>query len=133
MKQRILPWRMVGLLLLWSASAVAASPAWRQDHHTPEQHFQFALEEQSHRNYKAMLRHLRVAAQAGVVEAQETLGTVLLAGSTVYGNEIKADACEALRWFLQAARSGSDLGVQQVHFLNRARNSPAMRSKCRGG
>lgn len=95
-----------------------------------DQHFQLALESQAERDYRTMLAQLRTAARLGHVEAQETLGSVLLAGPAVYGKAIRADRCEALRWFLAAARSGSDLGRAQVDFLNRARNAPRGRPAC---
>jgi len=95
-----------------------------------DQHFQLALESQAERDYRTMLAQLKTAARLGHVEAQETLGTVLLAGPAVYGKAIRADRCEALRWFLAAARSGSDLGRAQVDFLNRARSAPRGRPAC---
>ena len=120
-----LPLASIAFLLSVSLST-HASPLI--GNYAPEQHLQFALEEQSHRNYRSMLHHLRIAAQAGLVEAQETLGMALIAGQSVYGPAVRTDSCEALKWFIAAARSGSELGVQQVHFLNRARNAPGFKA-----
>ena len=97
-----------------------------------EQHFQLALEAQSHREYPAMLAHLKVAASLGDIQAQEVLGSVLLAGPAIYGRAIRSDRCEALRWFLAAARAGSEVGRANVEFLNRARNAPQGRRACDG-
>lgn len=99
---------------------------------TPDQHFQLALESQAGRDYAAMLAQLKTAAGLGHVEAQETLGIVLLAGPSVYGSAVRADRCEAHRWFLAAALAGSDFGRANVEFLNRARSAPGGRSACAG-
>jgi TPR repeat protein len=99
---------------------------------TVEQHYELALESQSERNYAAMLVELRFAAEQGHVQAQETLGTVFLTGSTIYGPAIRADRCEAYKWFLAAARGGSEFGRINIEYLNRVRNAPRGRVACDG-
>jgi hypothetical protein len=66
-----------------------------------------------------------------LVEAQETLGMVLVAGQAVYGPSVRTDHCEAFQWFLSAAKRGSELGLQQVHFLARTRTAPGGLSVCK--
>ena len=129
-----LRWRM---LLLFSAALCAmATPSAAQPPGRDvvvlhaEQRFQLALEAQAARDYTAMLRELRQAAEEGHAEAQEMLGMVLLTGATLYGPGIRANRCEARSWMLRAASQGSETAKVQLVFLNRLRQSPAGRNAC---
>lgn len=97
---------------------------------TPEQQFQMALEAQSAREYRTMMKLLRQAAEAGNLEAQEMLGIALLSGPTLYGNAVKSDRCEAGNWMRRAAAQGSDIGKHQLTFLNRLRQAPTGKDVC---
>ena len=123
---------LAALALAACALCAAAAPGRGDPILTAEQHFQLALEAQSHREYPAMLAHSKVAANLGDVQAQEFLGSVLLAGPSIYGRAVRSDRCEALRWFLAAARQGSEVGRANVDFLNRARHAPQGRRICDG-
>lgn len=123
---------LIALAFAFCAFGALAQAAPRDLVITPEQHFQMALESQSERDYPQMLARLKTAASLGHVEAQETLGVVLLVGSSVYGGAVSADRCEAHRWFLAAARAGSELGRANVEFLNRVRAAPRGRNACEG-
>jgi len=123
---------LAALALAACALCAAAAPGRGDPILTAEQHFQLALEAQSHREYPAMLAHSKVAANLGDVQAQEFLGSVLLAGPSIYGRAVRSDRCEALRWFLAATRAGSEVGRANVDFLNRARNAPQGRRVCDG-
>ena len=121
---------LAALALAACAPCTAAAPGEGDPILTAEQHFQLALEAQSHREYPEMLAHAKMAANLGEVQAQEFLGSVLLAGPSIYGRAVRSDRCEALRWFLAAAREGSEVGRANVEFLNRARNAPQGRRAC---
>lgn len=123
---------LAALALAACALCAAAAPGQGDPILTAEQHFQLALEAQSHREYPAMLGHSKAAANLGDVQAQEFLGSVLLAGPSIYGRAVRSDRCEALRWFLAATRAGSEVGRANVDFLNRARNAPQGRRVCDG-
>ena len=109
------------------ASAAAPEPGAAI---TPEQNFQLALEAQTAREYRKMMFHLRQAAEAGNVEAQEMLGMALLVGPTLYGSAVKAGRCEAATWMRRAAAQGSDVGKHQLTFLNRLRQAPSGKDVC---
>ncbi|BEP60505.1 hypothetical protein GmRootV213_10590 [Variovorax sp. V213] len=126
-----LRWRIFlsGALCLVAALSAAQPPGANIVLHA-DQRFQLALEAQAARDYRTMLEELRQAAAEDSAEAQEMLGMVLLAGSTLYGTEVKADRCEARRWMLRAASQGSDTARVQLTFLNRLRQSPSGRNAC---
>lgn len=98
--------------------------------HSPEQVYQMALEAQTERDYPAMLQLLREAADAGEVRAQEMLASVLTAGSSLYGNAIAADLCEARRWAASAAAQGSEVGRHQRRLLSSLRDPAAEPARC---
>ena len=123
---------LAALALAACTLCTVAAPREGTEILSAEQHFQLALEAQSHREYPAMLAHLKVAASLGDVAAQEVLGSVLLAGPSIYGRAVRSDRCEAFRWFLAAARAGSEVGRANVELLNRARNAPQGRRACDG-
>jgi TPR repeat protein len=126
-----LRWRIgLSAALCLAAALSAAQPPDAGVVLHAEQRFQLALEAQAARDYRSMLEQLRQAAAEDNAEAQEMLGMVLLAGSTLYGSAIKADRCEARRWMLRAAAQGSDTARVQLAFLNRLRQSPAGRNAC---
>ena len=126
-----LRWRIgLSAALCLAAALSAAQPPDAGVVLHAEQRFQLALEAQAARDYRSMLEQLRQAAAEDNAEAQEMLGMVLLAGSTLYGSAIKADRCEARRWMLRAASQGSDTARVQLAFLNRLRQSPAGRNAC---
>jgi TPR repeat protein len=97
------------------ASQPALTAAVRQDrtelHPNAEMEFALALEAQSAREYDVMLSHLRRAAEANHVPAQELLGIALLGGETLYGPAVPRDYCEAIKWFRRAHLSGSEIGT----------------------
>ena len=121
---------LAALALAACALCAAAAPGQGDPILSAEQHFQLALEAQSHREYQAMLAHSEVAANLGDLQAQEFLGRVLLAGSSIYGRAVRSNRCEALHWFLAAAHEGSEVGRANVEFLNRARHAPQGRRAC---
>lgn len=126
-----LRWRIgLSAALCLAAALAAAEPRDAGVVLHAEQRFQLALEAQAARDYRSMLEQLRQAAAEDNAEAQEMLGMVLLAGSTLYGSAVKADRCEARRWMLRAASQGSDTARVQLAFLNRLRQSPAGRNAC---
>jgi len=126
-----LRWRigLAGALCLMAALCAAQPPDESVVLHA-EQRFQLALEAQAARDYPSMLEQLRQAAAEDSAAAQEMLGMVLLAGSTLYGPAVETDRCEARRWMLRAASQGSDTARIQLTFLNRLRQSPAGRNAC---
>lgn len=109
------------------AALAAPAPAVKS---TPEQQYQMALEAQSAREYRTMMKLLRQSAEAGNLEAQEMLGIALLSGPTLYGNAVKSDRCEAGNWTRRAAAQGSDIGKHQLTFLNRLRQAPTGKDAC---
>ena len=120
---------LAGALSLAAALSAAQPPDANVVLHA-EQRFQLALEAQAARDYRAMLDELRQAALEDNAEAQEMLGMVLLAGSTLYGSAIPADRCEARHWMLRAASQGSDAARVQLTFLNRLRHAPGGSNAC---
>jgi hypothetical protein len=99
---------------------------------TPEQNYQLALEAQTARDYRNMVSHLRHAAAAGHLEAQELLGMALLVGSNVYGRTVPAQRCEATEWMRRAAAQGSEVARFHVDFMNRLRHAPSGTQACKG-
>ena len=126
-----IPVALYALLLVLSMATHAAlsapAPAVKS---TPEQQYQMALEAQSAREYRTMMKLLRQSAEAGNLEAQEMLGIALLSGPTLYGNAVKSDRCEAGNWMRRAAAQGSDIGKHQLTFLNRLRQAPTGKDAC---
>lgn len=103
-------------LALTSIPAVAGEAAVPL---TPEQRFALALEAQTEKDYRAMLRWLRTSAEAGFRPAQEMLGMALLGGPALFGNAVQRQPCEALGWFIRAADQGSEIGRAHRNLLNR--------------
>lgn len=122
-----LPWLAASLFCLHAAQGVQAS---EQAHFTPQQAYQLALEARTTRDYPAMLKLLRQAAEEGDLSAQELLGTVLLAGPALYGAAIQADPCEAAHWVRQATAGGSYVAMHQRLVLNGLRDLPKGRDSC---
>ena len=120
-------WMAVSILILHVApSAQAAQPGAA----TPEQAYQLALEARTLGDYPAMLSLLRQAGEGGSLAAQEMLGSVLLAGSTLYGEAVGANPCEAARWIRRAALQGSSVARHQRIVLNGLRDLPQERKSC---
>ena len=111
---------MRGASLMGDAQAATNAQA---PQHSPEQTYQLALEARTERDYPAMLALLREAGSAGDVRAQELLGSVLLAGPTLYGASIQSDVCEAASWSRRAAGQGSEVARHQLNVLNGLRNT----------
>lgn len=124
---RLMRWLAVSVL---SLQAVLPVNAAEQTSVTPGQAYQLALEARTLQDYPAMLSLLRMAGEAGNLRAQEMLGSVLLAGSTLYGDAIRADPCEAARWIWRAALQGSAVAKHQRIVLNGMRDLPAGRQSC---
>ena len=111
-------------------ASVSREHARTRQHVTPEQAYQLALEARTVRDYPAMLSFLRQAAEAGDIDAQDMLGSVLLVGSTLYGDAIPADPCEAAHWIRRATAQGSFVAWHLNIMLNNLRDRPELRQAC---
>lgn len=116
----------IGWRCAWGAAtvaiALASNPAVAGEAAlplTPEQRFALALEAQTEKDYRTMLRWLRTSAQAGFRPAQEMLGIALLGGPALFGSAVQRQPCEALGWFIRAADQGSEIGRAHRDLLNR--------------
>ena len=98
----------------------------------PDQIYQLALEARTERDYPKMLALLRIAATHGDRDAQELLGGILLAGSTVYGPKVKTDFCEAAYWIAKARERASIAADNQMLVLNNMHSVPGGRKSCEG-
>lgn len=120
---------VAGLLL--AGFAQAAPPAivdarWS----SPEQDYQLALEARTARDYAGMITYLRRAARQDSLAAQELLGSVLLIGGSLYGSQVRVNACEAAQWASRAASRGSAVGAHQLVVLNGMRETAGGPAKC---
>ncbi len=106
----------------------AATPA--APLHSPEQVYQMALEARTERDYPAMLTHLREAANAGDMRAQELLASTLIAGPALYGDAVQANPCEANMWSQRAAEQGSTVARHQLVLLNGLRGNAQALESC---
>lgn len=84
----------------WSVATIL--PA----HAAGEREYTAALEAAADYRYASALEHFRQAAEQGNVDAQRSAGLMLLYGSALYGQEIRANRGEALRWLGLAAKGG---------------------------
>jgi TPR repeat protein len=128
--------RVLTLFLIFSVAFFCASQraltadvhqAQTEVHPDAEMEFALALEAQSAREYDVMLSHLRRAAEANHMPAQELLGIALLGGETLYGPAVPREYCEAVKWFRRAHLNGSEVGTVYNTLLLTIRYD-----KCRG-
>ncbi|MGE0800938.1 MAG: sel1 repeat family protein [Lautropia sp.] len=119
--------------LLLCLQAVVSARAGGPIAVTPEQTYQLALEARTERDYPAMLSLLRQAARADDLPALELLGSVLLTGSALYGDAVRADPCEAAYWIRRALLQGSFVARHQSIVLNALRDLPEERRDCSAG
>lgn len=118
---------LVSLLILNAAQTANASDL---DYMTPEQVYQLALEARTSRNYPEMLFLLRQAGEGNNLAAQELLGSVLLIGPAMYGENVQANPCEAASWIRRAMLIGSDVAMHQSLVLNGFRDLKKGRDSC---
>lgn len=134
---RSLTWGMALVMAVFSANAQPTPKESETEKHSlamafPEQIYQLALEARAERDYPKMLALLRSAATRGDRDAQELLGGILLAGSTVYGPKVKTDFCEAAYWIAKARERASIAADNQMLVLNNMRSVPGGRKSCDG-
>lgn len=114
----------LGLLALaLCAPCAPASNASGAAGHTPEMAYHLALEAQTTGQTGEMLAHLRDAARAGYLPAQEMLGMALAQGGA--GRVARDDYCEARRWFQRAGEQGSELGRAAGEYMQREQRRDA--------
>ncbi len=127
-----IPRPLIVLLLLGACTgAQAAGLPTLPAYVTPGQKYQMALEARTVRAYPEMFRLLRQAAEAGDVESQELLGSLLLAGPALLGPKVKADPCEAGKWINRAWDQGSIVAGHQKVVLNGMMGVPGRWASCR--
>ena len=124
------PYQYLSITLLTLAGYGLSTPALADGKISAGQTFQLALEAQTTGDYDQMLAHLRSAAEAGHLGAQEMLGMALLVGPTLYGDAIAADRCEAGQWIGRALAQGSEVARHQWLFLGRVRKLPDGAAPC---
>lgn len=135
--KRPLPWGLALTMVMFTASAQPIPKQLETEKHAlamafPDQIYQLALEARTERDYPKMLALLRVAATRGDRDAQELLGGILLAGSTVYGPKVKTNFCEAAYWIAKARERGSIAADNQMLVLNNMLSVPGGRNSCDG-
>lgn len=72
------------------------------------------------------LVHFKRAGAQGNVQAQRSAGLMLLSGESLYGDEIRADRAEALRWLTLAAANGC--GVSKLILTRIGKRTLSFRS-----
>jgi TPR repeat protein len=98
---------------VFAAGAAVASPG--------DAAYDRAIDEYDVCHYREAVTALREAAQAGHVAAAQMLGTMLLVGEPLYGEQVQKDAAEGLRWLREAAAAGNDIASFQVARLATSR------------
>lgn len=73
-----------------------------------------ALAEYEVCHYRQAVAELREAAQAGSDRAAQMLGMMLVVGPTLYGDQVRADAAEGLRWLRASASKGNETAAFMV-------------------
>lgn len=68
-----------------------------------------ALDAVADYRYAAAIPSFRLSAEHGNIQAQHTLGLMLLHGEALYGVEVKANRAEAIAWFSRAAGNGCEV------------------------
>lgn len=111
--------KTLAILVALAATAVAI-PAMASG----ESELELALGDAADYRYASALAHFRLAAAAGNVQAQRTLGLMLLNGEALYGNEIEGNRVEAIKWLSLAAANGCGVSKLVLARLNTGRESP---------
>lgn len=91
--------RLCAVLLLAGVGAAAAAPG--------DDAYERALDEYNAGHYREATTALREAAQAGHGEAAHMLGTMLIIGRQLYGDQVASDTAEGLRWLHASASAGN--------------------------
>ncbi|MCM2287940.1 MAG: hypothetical protein NDI67_02835 [Sulfuritalea sp.] len=90
-----------------------------------ESALELALGDAADYRYASALANFRRAAAAGNVQAQRSLGLMLLNGEALYGSEIGANRVEATKWLSLAAANGCGVSKLVLARLNTGREPPA--------
>ena len=77
-----------------------------------------ALDHAADHRYAIALAHFRLSAEQGNVQAQRSLGLMLLKGEPLYGGEVPGNRVEALRWLSLAADKGCGVSKFVLARLN---------------
>jgi TPR repeat protein len=79
-----------------------------------EREFEMAIEAASDFRYSIALEHFRSAAELGNIDAQRSAGLMLLYGGALYGQEIRTNRSEAIRWLGLAAKGGCKVSAYEI-------------------
>lgn len=85
-----------------------------------------ALDAAADHQHGLALVHFRRSGEQGNVQAQRSAGLMLLNGEELYGDEIKANRAEALRWLSLAAENGC--GVSKLILTRIGKRTPGSQS-----
>lgn len=77
-----------------------------------------AMDYAADHRYAIALAHFRLSAEQGNVQAQRSLGLMLLKGETLYGSEVASSRAEALKWLSLAASKGCGVSKFVLARLN---------------
>lgn len=102
------------------AAAAFASPAMASG----EAELELALGDAADYQYSSAFSHFRLSAEAGNVQAQRSLGLMLLNGEALYGNQIKGNRVEAVKWLSLAASNGCGVSKFVLARMTIGRESP---------
>lgn len=108
-------------ILVALAATVMTIPAMASG----EPELELALGDAADYRYASALSHFRLSAAAGNVQAQRSLGLMLLTGEALYGNEIRGNRVEAVKWLSLAASNGCGVSKYVLARLNNGRESLA--------
>lgn len=104
---RICMTKFMAILAAMTAMAIA-NPAMASG----DADLAMALDAAADYRYGLALVHFKRSGELGNVQAQRSAGLMLLNGEGLYGDEIKANRAEALRWLALAA--GNGCGVSRL-------------------
>jgi TPR repeat protein len=73
---------------------------------------------------------LRSAASGGHVRAQLALGFLMLNADDFTGGKIRRDECEAIHWFREASKRGSDTGAAYYQIISLSHRKGVTKYRC---
>lgn len=110
----------IKLIAAVAMSVAAILPAYGAG----EREVEMAIEAASDFRYSKALEHFRSAAELGNIDAQRSAGLMLLYGGALYGQEIRANRGEALRWLGLAAKGGCKVSTYVLARLDSQKGVP---------
>lgn len=107
-------------ILATLAATALATPALASG----EVELELALGDAADHRYASALSHFRLSAAEGNLQAQRSLGLMLLKGEDRYGSEVRGNRVEAIKWLSVAAANGCGVSKFVLARVTIDRESP---------